>query len=112
GAVPRSTPRPRGARWFPPVAPPGTAPRSLASRKPGGAWFLLGVASLKAKSFAGAEPRRPPRRVERGQQRQGQRHDDHRGSLARIHFRRQPGQEVKLGRKQLGIGEPRQELAN
>ena len=58
------------------------------------------------------EARRPPRRIERREQRQRERHDHHRGGFAGIEIGGQLGEEIELGRKQLGVGQPGEKAAD
>src|ERR1700683_2034754 len=65
--------------------------------------------SFVAKRFDRVETRRPPGWIEGRKQRQSKRHDHHGGGFLDIHVGGQLGEEIKLRREQICVGEPGQE---
>src|SRR4051794_35730633 len=68
--------------------------------------------SLVPQRFDGIEARGAPRRVQCRKERQRQRHDDDGRGLADVDLGGQLRQEIELWRKQLGAGQPGQELSD
>src|SRR5438105_15590211 len=58
--------------------------------------------SLVAQCFDRVEPGGAPGRVEGGEEGEGERHDHDGGDLAGVNARRNAGEEIDFGRKQLG----------
>src|SRR3990172_6933493 len=103
-----------------PRATASVAPRSTARRLP--PWTKVRSILSRARTASAAlfiaqrldriEPRRAPRRIERGQERQPQGAAADRGHVPCLDDRRQLRQEIELVREQRGSGELLQPLAN
>src|SRR6266851_6846049 len=66
--------------------------------------------SLVAQRVDGIESRGAPRRIERGEEGQGERHDHDRDRLAEIDLGWQLGEKIERGIEQFRVGEPGQKL--
>ncbi len=66
--------------------------------------------SLVAQRFDRIEPRGTPGRIDRRQNRKDERHADDGCDILCIDDRRKPRQEIKLGRKEIGVQQPVQDL--
>src|SRR5215471_1680122 len=62
--------------------------------------------SLVTQGFDRVEPGGAPRRIECGEEREGERHDYDGGDLTRIDARRYAGEEIDLGSEQIGADDP------